>query len=517
MEGTSVLQATVRVEMRGLNKRFEDVVALDNASLSLQVGEVLALLGENGAGKTTLMNVLSGLYRADCGDIEINGQPVHINKPLDAIHQRIGMVHQHFELIGNFTALDNIILGQEGSRYVIDVAGQEKRVSELCQTYGLHVNLRTKVKDLAIGTQQKVEILKALYRGADILILDEPTTMLTPQEVDNLFLIIRQLVDNGLTVVIITHKIHEVLKVSDRITIMRRGKVICTIPTREANEAKLIALMMGAESSGDCQESVTLTDCGEKSEPMLQVRGLTVKDKHQHLVVEDVSFEICTSQIVGLVGVAGNGQRELAEAIAGLRPIVAGEIALSGKDLTHASIRTRLSKGITLVPEDRIRQGILPHLTVSETMVLGAHHFLFKDNQIFDLKAVEKKARAGIHEFDIRTPSEKTATCKLSGGNIQKVLLARAFLLDELVGIQLLIAFNPTRGLDIMTTHFVHNKLAALRAAGKSTLLISEDLDEAMQLCDRIVVIRASRLVGDFTRDCYDRYKIGAAMVGGEG
>lgn len=516
MEANALKQGEVRVNMCHVNKRFDDVVALNDASLSLQVGEVHALLGENGAGKTTLMNILSGLYRADDGQIEINSKLVHISKPLDAIIQRIGMVHQHFELIANFTALENIILGREGSHIVIDIVGHEKRVTELSQRYGLRVNLRTKVKDLAIGNQQKVEILKALYRGADILILDEPTTMLTPQEVDHLFQIIRQLVDNGLTVVLITHKIHEVLKISDRITIMRRGKVICTITTQEADEAKLVALMMGAENNEGCGGPNNLPECANGGKPLIRVNGVTIKDKHQHQVVNDVSFEICSGQIIGLVGVAGNGQLELAEAIAGLRPIVAGKVTLLGEDITRKSIRYRLGKGITLVPEDRIRQGILPHLTVSETMMLGVHHFLYKDDRVFHLKKADQRAQTGIREFDIRTPSERTATCKLSGGNIQKVLLARAFLLDELVGIQLMIAFNPTRGLDIMTTRFVHSKLASLRAAGKSTLLISEDLDEAMELCDRILVVRSGRLVGEVHRDCFDRYQIGAAMVGGE-
>lgn len=507
----------VRVEMRHICKRFEDVIALDDANLMLQVGEVHALLGENGAGKTTLMNTLSGLYRADSGEIFINGHQVEIHEPGDAIKLRIAMVHQHFELIDNFNALDNIILGQEGGGLTINVMEQERKVTELSVKYGLKVSLRTKVKDLPISTRQKVEILKALYRGADILILDEPTTMLTPQEVDGLFNTIESLMVTGLTVVLITHKIHEVLKISDRITVMRRGKVVKTLFTKDANEEKLVSLMMGAEFSVGLAGLSLETACPPSDlTPILRVQNLKVKDSHHFTVVQDVSFDICGGQIVGLVGVTGNGQRELVETIFGLRHASGGKIILEDKEITHLCIKDRIAKGIVYIPEDRINQGILPHLTLAETMVLGAHHFLYKGDRIFQLSKACRKAAAGITEFDIRAPSEFIATSKLSGGNIQKVLLARAFMLDDLVGIKLLIAFNPTHGLDIMTTHFVHSKLAGLRTAGKSTLLISEDLDEALELCDRIIIMRGGKLAGSAEKPNFDRYQIGLAMVGKE-
>jgi ABC-type uncharacterized transport system ATPase subunit len=509
----------ISIEMRHICKRFEDVIALDDVNLMLQVGEVHALLGENGAGKTTLMNILTGIYRADSGEIFVKGQAVIINEPRDALKLGVAMVHQHFELIDNFTALDNIILGQEGRGLVIDVAQQEKKVTELSANYGFNINLRAKVKELAIGTRQKVEILKALYRGADILILDEPTTMLTPQEVDGLFSTIHRLVVNGLTVVLITHKIQEVLSISDRITIMRRGKVVETIPTQESNMEKLITFMMGTYAIKEAfSGSEMVSRCDQNNDqPVLQVKNLVIKDSHHFTVVKGASFDLRYGEIVGLVGVAGNGQCELAEAIAGLRPAIGGHIVLCGEDVTRKSIKHRMARGITLVPEDRIGQGILPHLSVAETMVLGVHHFLYHGDHTFNLIKANQRASQSIKEFDIRAPSELIATTKLSGGNIQKVLLARAFMMDDLVGIRLLIAFNPTRGLDIMTTNFIHSKLIGLRSAGKSSLLISEDLDEALDLCDRILVMRSGRLVSVFDKNDFDRYVIGAAMVSGEG
>jgi len=513
---TEGLKTSNRVEMHKMCKRFDEVIALDNVDLSLKVGEVHSLLGENGAGKTTLMNVLSGLYAADSGEILINGEKASIHQPRDAINSGIGMVHQHFELIDNFSALDNIILGMEGGGFIMKPEKQAEQVRNLCQEYGLEVELNTKVKDLAIGIQQKIEILKTLYRGASILILDEPTTMLTPQEVDSLFNTIQRLVTKGLTVVLITHKIHEVLKISHRITIMRRGKAVRTLETHEATRDKLVAMMMGTEITDELPGSSVNIPCGpvQGSCPILNMVDVSIKSIKGSVEIKNATCEICEGQIVGLIGVAGNGQRELAEAIVGLRPVYKGKINFCNEEVTHISIKDRMKLGIALIPEDRIHQGILPSLSVTETLILGAHHFLYQDEKIFNIQKARIKAIENINEFNIKTSSEMAVTWKLSGGNIQKLLLARAFLLDELVGLRLLIAFNPSRGLDIMSTNFVHEKLFSLKAQGKSTLLVSEDLDESMKLCDRMIVVRSGQLVASFDGPNYDPYSIGSAMIG---
>ena len=504
-----------RVEMRHVFKRFGDVQALDDAEVSFACGEVHALLGENGAGKTTLMNVLSGLYRADASEVFINGQKVDIRSPADAAALNICMVHQHFELISNFTALENIILAVEGGQTVIDVAAKRKEIQELMPRYGLSVALDSKVKALAIGIQQKTEILKALYRGASILILDEPTTMLTPQESDALFSTIGSFTKQGLTVVLITHKIKEVLAVSNRVTVMRRGKLVRTICTADASEQLLVELMMGEKSS----YQAVATHSGRRVDwsacnLALSIEHLGVRDDKQCWVAEDVSIEVARGEMVGLVGVAGNGQREVAEAIYGVRKARTGKITVGGKDITRSGIKDRLKAGVAFIPEDRIRQGILPTMPLADTLVLGPHHFLFGNAIIFDSRKVDRLGREAIREYQIKAPDERIATCLLSGGNIQKVIIARAFLLSTLVNLELIIAFSPTRGLDVMSTRFIHSKLVEVTRACGGVLLISEDLDESMLLCDRIYAMHGGRVAGEFDCSEYDPYAIGAVMVG---
>lgn len=502
------------VQMRNISKHFGDVRALDDVTFSLERGEVHALLGENGAGKTTLMNVLSGLYMADEGEIFIDGQKVAVTCPRDSLAHGVNMVHQHFELIPHFTALENIILGQEGDRFVIDMKTQRKLVEALMDRYSLRIPIDKKVQDLPIGVQQKVEILKALFRGTSILILDEPTTMLTPQEVDGLFAIISNLTKQGLAVVLITHKIREVLANSERITIMRRGKLVKTIPTKEASEEILVQLMIGNEKTHSAVETLERRPFTEPQPVKIETKNIKVLDSHGTTVVNDVSIQIKGGEIVGFAAVAGNGQREIAEAIYGMSRVKEGKVLLDGKDVTHESIQKHLEGGLANIPEDRIAQGILPRRSLAESLILGAHHFLYK-NKSFDIEVANQYARRAIDYYKILTPSEKVNTGRLSGGNIQKVVIAKAFLLDEQVGLKAVIAFNPTRGLDVMSTHFVHEKLMDLRNSGRGVLLISEDLDETLSLCDRVYVIYKGAVVGEFNRSEYDPYRIGALMVGG--
>ncbi len=503
---------TVKVEMQAINKRFGEVQALKDANFNLKTGEVHAILGENGAGKTTLMNVLSGLYKADQGEIKISGQTVEINQPKDANAYGVGMVHQHFELIPNFTALENIIIGKEGDQKVLDLAAQRKKVEDVMNQFGLPVDLGQKVKNLAIGVQQKVEILKALYHGAQILILDEPTTMLTPQEVDLLFEVVRSLVEKQLSVVIITHKIKEVLSVSNRITIMRRGQVVATVNTAEVTQKDLVELMMGEKRTAIEMGDQTSRETHENLPVLVSTTNLDVRDETGNLAARQVSIEIRSKEIVGLVGVAGNGQREIAEALLGMKECEAGEILVKGKNLTHATIRQRILAGINLIPEDRIRQGILPTASLAHNLILGPHHKLFGKSILFDRNLVKNLSLKAIKEYQILAPNEEIECRSLSGGNIQKVIVARAFLQSTLVEPVLMIAFNPTRGIDVMSSEFIHTKLYEYRDAGASVLLISEDLDESMMLCDRIYVMYKGEVVAEFLKHEFDAYKIGSFM-----
>ncbi len=498
------------VALRGIRKRFGDVQALDGVDFDLRPGEIHALVGENGAGKTTLMNVLSGVYRADEGSILADGQAVQIESPRDALRLGIGMVHQHFELVPPFTVLENVVLGREGSRWRLRTREARATIRELMERHGLHVDPDARVGDLSIGVQQKVEILKALYRGVRVLILDEPTTHLTPQEVDGLFGEIRQFVASGLTVVLITHKIREILGIGDRITVMRRGRVVATLAGGEANEDRLVELLMGKRAPR------AESGRGPKppSEwPSVELIGVSAAGG-AGVAIERCTLSVRPGEIVGVAGVAGNGQRELAETIVGTRRIQAGVLKVGGRDLTRASVRDRLLAGIAYVPEDRMHEGILPHSSVAETLMLGPHHALFRGRWSFDEERSRSLAREAIQEYAIAAPDERTPTARLSGGNIQKVLVARAMFLAEEAQTGLLVALNPTRGLDIGTTQQVQRRLAELRNGGGAVLLLSEDLDELMQLSSRIVVMYRGCLVGELERSAFDAYRLGALMTG---
>ncbi len=512
--------------MSGIAKRFGETVALAGVEFLAARGEIHGLLGENGAGKTTLMNVLSGLYRADRGLIAIDGVTAAIAAPSDALRHGIGMVHQHVELIPNFSALENVLLGREGGRLWFRPERHRKDVEAVAARFGLAVNLDTEVRRLAVGVQQKVEILKALYRGVDILVLDEPTTMLTPQEVDTLFGTLRTMADQGLTVVFITHKIREILANCDRVTVMRGGLRVATLVRAEMDEGRLVELMIGerlqtASVAWRAEEPPRLrgerdTDVGHAAaaDAALEVRDLAVQGERGRPVLTSCSFRVDAGEVVGVAGVAGNGQRELADALAGALRAAGGRILLGGRDVTVVSVRARIAAGLVVIPEDRIADGLLPGLSVAENLVLGLHPFAFTGRFTFDHGQARALARDAIAEYAIRARSEDAMAVELSGGNIQKVLVARAMAQARAVGGRLLVATNPTRGLDVRATEFVRRRCLAFAGAGGGVLLISEDLDELRQLCHRIVVMFRGTIVADLPRERFDPYAIGRLMAG---
>ncbi len=505
---------TVKVEMRGMAKRFGETIALRGVAFAARTGEIHGLLGENGAGKTTLMNILSGLYRADRGEILIEGRPAVVHAPQDALRYRIGMVHQHFELIHNFTALDNVLLGREGSRWWLRGDRHRQDVEAVARRFGLEVDLAAEVRGLAVGVQQKVEILKALYRGVDILILDEPSTMLTPQEVDALFRTIRALADQGVTVIFITHKIREVLTNCDRITVMRAGEVVGTLDRTEATETRLVEMMIGQRLAGIGEGERRPVPAVDRP-PVLEVRSLSVVNERGARLLHDCTFALHPGELTGVAGVAGNGQRELAEALVGLVPLAGGTIALGGQDVTRASVRARMAGGLIYIPEDRIEDGLLPHLSLSENLMLGLHPYAFNGRLAYDRGTARDLARRAIAEYGILARHEELRAVDLSGGNIQKMLVARAMGLARLTQGTALLAMNPTRGLDVRATDFVRRRLLEFVRGGGGVLLVSEDLDELLQLCTRILVIYRGAMVADLQRAAFDPYTIGALMAGG--
>jgi simple sugar transport system ATP-binding protein len=502
-----------RVEMYGVKKSFGEVVALDGVDFEARKGEIHALLGENGAGKTTLMNILSGLYRLDEGQISIDQREVSIYSPLDAIKTGIGMVHQHVELISNFTALENILLGREGSRWKIDLDTHRDSAEKLAANYGLSIPLHEPVKSLPAGIQQKVEILKALYHGADTLILDEPTTMLTPKEVDGLFSTLKSLAEGGLTVIFITHKIKEVLDNCDRITVFRGGRKIDTISRETASREKLVQMMVGERGAPPENKRPAGPSTALDGPSILSVRDINTSAKWG-VPLKNITFDIPRGLIVGLAGVSGNGQKELAEALAGLIDIDEGDIRLNGTEVSKLSVSARIARGVSLVPQDRIEEGILPSLSLSENFVLGLHPHIFKRRGIFERETANELARNAIREFNILAKNEHVPSAHLSGGNIQKMIVARSMMLSYKTGKNLMIANNPTRGLDIMAASFVHGRLDELRSHGAGVLLISEDLDELCLMCDRIIVIHSGEFFGSFDGPDYDTYQIGHLMAG---
>ena len=496
------------LELRRITKRFPGIVANDAVDFDLRKGEVHALLGENGAGKSTLMNVVYGLYRPDEGEILINGKPAELGSPKSAIENGIGMVHQHFMLIPVMSVAENIVLATEPvhSGILLDYAAAEKRVREISTRFGLAVDPRAIVQDITVGQQQRVEILKALYRGADILVLDEPTAVLTPQEALELFAIIRSLTEQGKSIIFISHKLNEVTEVADRITVLRRGKKIETLPAAGATEEGLARLMVGREVLLRVDKTPA-----QPTEPLLSITGLTVEDDRGIEQVRDVSFEVLGGEIVGIAGVDGNGQTELIDAIAGLRRSKAGKIVIGDKDVTGDGCRDCLDAGLGHIPQDRQRRGLILDFSLAENIALHDydHPPASRYGWLFPKRLIEK-ARVLLKEFDVRGGGAQTRAGGLSGGNQQKVVLAREIDRNPKV----LIAAQPTRGLDVGAIEFVHRRLVEERDEGRGILLVSLELDEILSLSDRILVIFEGRIVGEFPPGVSEQ-ELGVAMTGG--
>jgi general nucleoside transport system ATP-binding protein len=496
------------LEVRGVTKRFPGVLANDHVDLDVRRGEVHALLGENGAGKTTLMNIVYGLYSADEGEILLNGKPVSFSSARDAIRGGIGMVHQHFMLVPVMTVTENIVLAAEPTKagVLLDYDSARARVRELSDAFGLAVDADARIQDITVGQQQRVEILKALYRGAEVLILDEPTAVLTPQEARELFEILESLKTQGKAIVFISHKLKEVLEIADRITVLRRGERVDTIPHEGASEASLARMMVGRE--------VLLRVKKEASHPgdaLLVVEDLHVLDDRGLEAVRGVSFEARGGEIVGIAGVDGNGQTELIDAITGLRRPASGRVLVGGRELTTASAHAHLQAGLGHIPEDRQRRGLVLEFTLAENLAL--HDF---DAQPFSRlgwlwpRRMVSWARRLLREFDVRGGGPETRASSLSGGNQQKVVIAREVTRDP----QVLLAAQPTRGLDVGAIEFVHRRLVEQRDSGKAVLLVSLELDEILSLSDRILVIYEGRIVGEFDPDIAEE-ALGIAMTGG--
>lgn len=495
------------IEMKGIVKTFPGVRANDNVDLTVEKGEIHVLLGENGAGKTTLMNVLYGMTTPDRGEIWVNGKNVRMNGPSDAIATGIGMVHQHFMLIPPFTVAENIVLGQEPRRgAVLDINKAKKELTALSGKYGLRVDPAAKVETLAVGIQQRVEILKILWRGADILILDEPTAVLTPQEIDELGNILHDLTAQGKTVILITHKLKEVMQMSDRVTIMRAGKVIETVDTKDTSIEELAEKMVGRK--------ISLTPHKNPQKPgdiVLSVKDLVVKEKGvDHL--KEINIDIHAGEILGVAGVSGNGQTELVYTLLGLMNAKSGSIKLQGEELRGWSTKHIISKGVSCIHEDRHRDGMILDFTLTENAILGSQNRkAFRTGPALSWKKASKYARQLIEKYDVRTPSERVLGRALSGGNQQKMIVAREIERTP----KLLIASQPTRGLDVGAIEFVHNQILEQRDKGCAILLVSLELDEVMDLSDRIAVIYSGMIVGIVDAKEADERMLGIMMAGG--
>jgi simple sugar transport system ATP-binding protein len=494
--------------LRDITKAFPGVLANDHINLTLQEGEIHALLGENGAGKTTLMNVLYGLYTQDEGEIFIRGDRVAIRDPNDAIDRGIGMVHQHFMLVPVLTVTENVMLGVETTRnrFFLDRRKAARRVREISQEYGLKVDPNAYIQNLSVGVQQRVEIIKLLYREADILILDEPTAVLTPQEVEDLFEIIQTLVDRGKSVIFITHKLNEVMTIADRITVLRNGRVVGTTRPAETNQAELAAMMVGREVVLQVEKKPA-----QRAETVLDVDDLRVIDDRGNVAVRGVSFEVKAGEVLGVAGVQGNGQTELVEALTGLRSVEAGQVRILGKDVTGASPRRVLEQGVAHVPEDRQKDGLVLSFPVANNLILNTYYVEpFARFVALNQEKILSEAEKRVREFDVRTPSVLTPVSKLSGGNQQKVIVAREFSRP----IKLLIASQPTRGLDVGSIEYIHGRIIEKRDEGTAVLLVSPELDEVMSLSDRIAVMYEGKIVDIIPAEEATREQIGLLMAG---
>ncbi len=524
------------LELRNISKYFGSVAANKGICLTLKKGEILALLGENGSGKTTLMNMISGIYYPDEGQIFVNGEEVVISSPQDAFRNRIGMVHQHFKLIDIFTAAQNVVLGAKGGRYSAKRINEE--VDAIAKKYGFELDPKKKIYDMSVSEKQTVEIIKVLYRGADILILDEPTAVLTPQETEKLFSVMRAMKADGKSIIIITHKLHEVMAISDRVAVLRKGEYIGCVNTSETTETALTEMMVGQKVQLNIERPVTKSD-----RPLLEIRDLTVKSDEGSTAIEDLSFFIRGGEILGVAGIAGCGQRELCEAIAGLRKVESGGIYHEGESIVGLSPKEIYQKGISMsfIPEDRLGMGLAPSMSVTDNMMLKNYQdheygikplpveegdasfkakcrrllnrmgaFLNRHCVFVDRKKARAEAEKVIEELDIVTPSTETPVRRLSGGNVQKVLLGREILTEPNV----LVTAYPVRGLDINSSYLIYDILNRQKKAGTGILFIGEDLDVMLALCDKIMVLCHGKLMGVVHAEKTTKEQLGLMMAG---
>ena len=497
------------VEMLNITKRFPGILANDDISIQLRKGEILALLGENGAGKSTLMSILFGLYKADSGSIRLKGREVHIPNPNVANELGIGMVHQHFKLVHNFTVTENIVLGLEPRKagIVVDLKRAAERIARLSETYGLNVDPWAKIEDITVGMQQRVEILKMLYRDAEVLIFDEPTAVLTPQEIVDLMAIMRNLLGEGKSIILITHKLKEIKAIADRCTVIRRGKVIGTVQVSETDEARMAEMMVGRAVSFSVEKAPR-----EPGGVVLDIEGLNVLSARKTHAVADLSLQVRYGEILGLAGVDGNGQTELVEALTGLRKAQSGSIRLKGADITNAPVRARIRSGIAHIPEDRQRRGLVLDYSMEDNLVLEIYGLPpYSRRGFLDRKAIRAHADKLMGDFDVRAGEGSLAAARsLSGGNQQKAIVGREIDHDP----DLLVAVQPTRGLDVGSIEYIHKRLVEQRDRGKAVLLVSLELDEIMDLSDRIAVISHGSIAGVLDPKSVTESEIGLMMAG---
>ena len=501
------------VEMLNIRKEYPGIVANDNITLQLRKGEIHALLGENGAGKSTLMGILFGMNQPDKGVIKVRGKEVKITNPNVANDLGIGMVHQHFKLVENFTVTQNIVLGCEPKILFglgMDLNKAAKRIEELSKQYGLNVDPNAKIENISVGMQQRVEILKMLYRDADVLILDEPTAVLTPQEIDELIKIMKNLINEGKSIIIITHKLKEIKAAADRCTVIRRGRYIGTVDVKTTSEAEMAKMMVGREVSFKVNKKPA-----KPGDVVLDIKNLSVKNNKKVLGLKDFSIDVRAGEIVGIAGVEGNGQSELIEAITGLRKSESGTINFKNKDITRESIRNRINSGIAHIPEDRHKRGLVLDYTIEENMVLEVYDKKpFSNKGLLNKKEIKKYAEKIIDEFDVRSGEGAESIARsLSGGNQQKAIIGREIELNP----ELLIAAQPTRGLDVGSIEYIHKRLVEQRDSGKAVLLVSLELDEILNVSDRIAIINNGELIGVVNADETNENEVGLMMAGIKG
>jgi simple sugar transport system ATP-binding protein len=496
------------LEVENLTKIFGDLVANDRVSFSVQKGHIHCLLGENGAGKSTLAKCIYGASRPDSGRILFKGKEAAFSSPREAIRQGIGMVHQHFVLAEPMNAVENIIVGEESSGALLHLEFERQKIQALCDQYGLSLDLNVPVSRLSVGQQQWIEILKALYVGVDLLLLDEPTAVLTPQEVESLFSIVRKMVAGGISVILITHKMQEVMSISDRVTILRKGKVVDTVDTRSNTKSSLAKLLVGRDFDFAVHKEKV-----QRGDPVLEVQSVSALRDNRSQALKDVSLTVYRGEILGLAGVSGNGQPELFDALVGVRPLQKGRLLLDSKDIANLSPLEIANRGLASVPQDRLKQGLIDEFSIEENLILGMHgNPPFCSHSVLNWKEIQAFARKSIENFEIKASGPEQTVHQLSGGNLQKVILAREISRP----IQAMVVSSPTRGLDINATYYVYGRFLELLKSGVGILMISEDLDEIFNVSDRIAVIYNGRIMGEFDVAAVDREKIGLLMAGVE-